>query len=327
MLYSARLYLFLVSVSVPPRIVLSGDSSPGMVRGTNQDSFFLSATPQGALALVADGMGGHVSGELASRKAKDALVQALKSGSKYPPLAMAQAVGRANLDIFDYAAAHPEDHGMGTTLTVAVIDDHIAVIGHVGDSRAYLIRDGAITQLTRDHSWVADRVRQGLLNQGEARQHQWRNIITNSVGTQPEVRLELSAFTLQPGDKLLLCTDGLTLLLPDDVILQVLEQTSPEEAVHELVRRADERGSPDNVTALVLDIKEVVAQPKVYALPAELPVSVTLGEGAEGLSTVEKAFSYQSRSAWLRRHPFWPYRWWLLGCLLLVLLFALFSFR
>ena len=313
--------------TLPPRLTLAGDSSPGMVRETNQDSFFLDMTPQGALALVADGMGGHVSGELASRKARDALVQALKGGSKYPPLAMAQAVGRANLDIFDYAAAHPGDHGMGTTLTVAVIDDHIAVIGHVGDSRAYLIRDGVITQLTRDHSWVADRVRQGLLSQDEAKRHQWRNIITNSVGTQPEVRLELSALTLQPGDKLLLCTDGLTLLLPDDALLQVLERTPPEEAAHELVRRANERGSPDNVTALVLAVKEVIAQPKIYALPAETPVSVTLGEGAAGLSTVEQAFSYQSRSAWLQRHSFWPYRWWLLGCLALVVLFIFFSFR
>ena len=313
--------------TLPPRLTLAGDSSPGTVRETNQDSFFLATTPQGALALVADGMGGHVSGERASRKARDALVQALRGGSNYPPLAIAQAVQRANLDIFDYAAAHPEDHGMGTTLTVAVIDDHLAVIGHVGDSRAYLIRDGTITQLTRDHSWVADRVRQGLLSQDEAKRHQWRNIITNSVGTQPEVRLELSALMLQPGDKLLLCTDGLTLLLPDDVLLQVVEQTPPDEAARELVRRADERGSPDNVTALVVSVKEVVLQPKVYALPAELPVPVTLGEGTEGLSAVEKAFSYESRAAWLKRHPLWPYRWWLLGCLLLVILFAFFSFR
>ena len=314
-------------MSNPPRLTLSSDSSPGTVRGTNQDSFFLGATPQGALALVADGMGGHVSGELASRKARDMLVQALKGGPKYPPLAVAQAVQQANLDIFDYAAAHPGDHGMGTTLTLVYLDDHIAVVGHVGDSRAYLVREGTITQLTRDHSWVADRVRQGLLSQDEAKRHQWRNIITNSVGTQPEVRLELSALTLRPGDKLLLCTDGLTLLLPDDVLLQVLEQTPPEEAAHELVRRADERGSPDNVTALVVSVKEVVAQPKVYALPAELPVSVILGEGAEGLNAVETAFSYRGRSARLRRHPLWPYRWWLLGCFALALLFIFFSFR
>ena len=309
----------------PPRLTLAGDSSPGSVREANQDNFFLGTTPQGALALVADGMGGHVSGELASRKARDTLTHALKNGSKYPPLTIAQAVQRANLDIFDHAASHPADHGMGTTLTLVLIDDHLALIGHVGDSRAYLIRDGEITQLTRDHSWVADRVRQGLLSGDEARRHQWRNIITNSVGTQPSVRLELSALTLQAGDRLLLCSDGLSLLLPDELLLQIVQQTPLEEAAHELVRRADERGSPDNVTALVLGVEEITARPKVYTLPAEMPVSVTLGEGNEGLGDVEAAFLYRGRSARLRRHPLWPYRWWLLGCALLLVLFALFS--
>ncbi len=307
--------------------MLSGDSSPGQVRAANQDSFFLGATPYGALALVADGMGGHVSGERASRKARDALVQALKNGSKYPPLAIARAVQRANLEIFDHAAAHPEDHGMGTTLTLVLIDDHLALVGHVGDSRAYLIRDGTITQLTRDHSWVADRVRQGLLSGDEARRHQWRNIITNSVGTQPTLRLELSALTLQAGDRLLLCSDGLSLLLADELLLQIVQQTPLEDAARELVRRADERGSPDNVTALVLEVAEVAPRPKAYTLPAEMPVSVTLGEGPEGLAAVEAAFSYRGRSARLRRHPLWPYRWWLLGCLSLLALFAFFSFR
>ena len=310
----------------PPRLTLAGDSSPGTVREANQDNFFLDTTPHGALALVADGMGGHVSGELASRKARDILAHALKTGSKYPPLTIAQAVQRANLDIFDHAAAHPADHGMGTTLTLVLIDDHLALVGHVGDSRAYLIRDGEITQLTRDHSWVADRVRQGLLSGDEARRHQWRNIITNSLGTQPSVRLELSALTLQPGDRILLCSDGLSLLLPDDLLLQIVEQTLPEEAAQELIRRADERGSPDNVTALVLEVGEVAPRPKAYTLPPEMPVSVTLGEGAEGLAEVEAAFVYQGRSARLRRHPVWPYRWWLLGCVSLVLLFVFFSF-
>ncbi len=316
-----------MSTVSPPRLALAGDSSPGEVREANQDSFFLGYTPCGALALVADGMGGHVSGELASRKARDALAHALKNGSKYPPLAIARAVQRTNLDIFDHAAVHPGDHGMGTTLTLVLIDDHLALVGHVGDSRAYLIRDGEITQLTRDHSWVADRVRQGLLSSDEARRHQWRNIITNSVGTQPTVRLELSALTLQPGDRLLLCTDGLSLLLPDELLLQIVLQTPLEETARELIRRANERGSPDNVTALAVEVQEVTARPKAYTLPLETPVSVTLGEGAEGLGQVEAAFVYRGRSARLRRHPLWPYRWWLLGCALLTVLFVFFGFR
>ncbi len=309
------------------RIVLAGASTPGMVRTANQDSFFVGLTPQGALALVADGMGGHVSGELASQKARDALVGALSRGHDHPPLALAKAVQRANLDIFDYAEAHPESRGMGTTLTLVLVDDQLALVGHVGDSRAYLVREGAITQLTRDHSWVADRVRQGLLNEGEAKRHQWRNIITNALGTGVSVRLELSALALHPGDRLLVCSDGLSLLLPDDLLLQITRAAPPEDAVAELLRRANERGGPDNVTAVLLAVNEVVARPKAYTLPSEMPVSVTLGEDAEGLGAVEAAFQYGGRSAKLRRHPLFPYRWWLLGCVYLFMLFLFFGLR
>jgi serine/threonine protein phosphatase PrpC len=311
----------------PPseRILMAAESSAGLVRAANQDSVFVGPTKRGALALVADGMGGHVSGELASRKARGALVRALGKSRHHPPLALAQAVQRANLDIYDHAAVHPENRGMGTTLTLVLVDDQLALIGHVGDSRAYLIRGGAITQLTHDHSWVADRVRQGLLSESEAKQHGWRNVITNVLGTGPQVRLELSALTLQAGDRLLVCSDGLTLLLPDALILQIAQRGPPAEVVAELLRRADERGSPDNVTAALLLVTEVEARPKAYALPSETPVSVTLGDGAAGLSEVEAAFPYRGRAAWLRRHPLYPYRFWLLGCLGLLLLFLLFT--
>ena len=316
-----------MSTAPSSRILLAGGSSAGLVRTTNQDSLFVELTPQGALALVADGMGGHVSGELASQKARDALVQTLSRSQKHPPLALARAVQRANLEIFDHADAHPENHGMGTTLTLVLIDDQLAVVGHVGDSRAYLIRDGSITQLTHDHSWVADRVRQGLLNEDEAKQHGWRNVITNALGTGPSVRLELSALVLRPGDRLLVCSDGLTLLLPDDLILQTVLNAAPEDAVAELLRRADERGSPDNVTAALLVAEEVAVRPKAYTLPAEMPVTVVLDEDAEALGAVEAAFPYRGRSAKLRRHPLFPYRWWLLGCVSLLVLFAFFSLR
>jgi serine/threonine protein phosphatase PrpC len=308
-------------------IVCASASSTGQVQKTNQDSFFVGLTPQGALALVADGMGGHKSGELASQKARDILIQALAKAQRHPPLALARAVQQANLEIFDYAEAHPESRGMGTTLTAVLLDDHLALIGHVGDSRAYLIRGGRIEQLTRDHSWVADRVRQGLLSDAEAKQHQWRNIITNAVGTKPEVRLELSAIVLQPGDRLLLCSDGLSLLLADALLLQIVQNTPPEEAVAELVRRADERGSPDNVTAALLMVGNVEARPKAYTMPNELPVSVNLGEGHEGLAKLETAFPYRGRLARVRRHPLYPYRWWLLGCLYLLGLFFYFGLR
>lgn len=309
------------------RITCASASSTGQVQKANQDSVFVGLIPQGALALVADGMGGHKSGELASQKARDTLIQTLARAQKNPPLAIARAVQQANLDIFDYAEAHPESRGMGTTLTVVLLDDHLALVGHVGDSRAYLIRGGSIRQLTRDHSWVADRVRQGLLSDAEAKQHQWRNIITNAVGTKPSVRLELSALTLQPGDRILLCSDGLSLLLADELLLQITQSLPPEDAARELVRRADARGSPDNVTAALLAVGSVEARPKAYTLPSELPVSVELGEGSEGLTRVEAAFPHRGRFAWLRRHPLFPYRWWLLGCLYLLATFLFFGLR
>jgi PPM family protein phosphatase len=313
--------------AVSERVLAAGDSSAGQVRAANQDSFFVGLTAQGALALVADGMGGHASGELASRRARDTLVQALGRAQKHPPLALARAVQGANLAIFDAAAARPEHQGMGTTLTALLLDDHLALIGHVGDSRAYLVRGGEIRQLTRDHSWVADRVRQGLLSEREAKQHGWRNVITNALGTEAQVRLELSALSVQAGDRLLLCSDGLTLLLPDALISQIVQHAPPEEAVAELLRRADERGSPDNVTAALLLVRTAPARPKAYTLPAEMPVSVTLGDAADGLSEVEQAFPYRGRSAWLRRHPLFPYRFWLLGCLGLLLLALFFGLR
>lgn len=313
--------------SASSHIVCASASSAGQVQRDNQDSVFVGLTPQGALALVADGMGGHRSGELASQKARDIVIQALARTQKHPPLAIARAVQQANLDILDYADAHPESQGMGTTLTVVLLDDHLALVGHVGDSRAYLVRGGEIQQLTRDHSWVAERVRQGLLSDTEARQHQWRNIITNAVGTKPVVRLELSALTLQPGDRLLLGSDGLSLVLPDALILQIVQSLPPEEAVDDLIRRANERGAPDNVTAALLTVRSVEAHPKAYTLPSELPVSVEIGEGHEGLAKVEAAFPYRGRLARLRRHPLYPYRWWLLGCLYLLVLFVFFGLR
>ena len=308
-------------------IICASASSTGQVQRSNQDSVFVGLTPQGALALVADGMGGHKSGELASQKARDILITALARAQKHPPLAIARAVQQANLDIFDYAEAHPESRGMGTTLTVVLLDDHVALIGHVGDSRAYLIRAGKIRQLTRDHSWVAERVRQGLLSDAEAKQHQWRNIITNAVGTRPELTLELSALILQLGDRLLLCSDGLTLLLADELLLQLAGSAPPEEAVAELVRRADERGSPDNVTAALLVISSVEARPKAYTLPSDLPVSIDLGEDGAGLARVESAFPHRGRFAAVRRHPLFPYRWWLLGCVYLLAMFLFFGLR
>lgn len=308
-------------------IHFAGQSEAGEVRKVNQDAYFVDTTPQGVLAIVADGMGGHKSGEIASQTAVDVLSRTLRKSQNHPPAAMARAVQDANLEIYDYAAEHPESRGMGTTLTTLLVDDQVGLVGHVGDSRAYLIRNGEIHQLTQDHSWVADRVRQGLLSEEEARHHRWRNIITNALGSTPEFTLDIFHFEVQSGDKLMLCSDGVTSLLTDEVILRILGEHSPEEAVAALVRGANERGSPDNVTAVILFAETVEPKPKGYALPKEDAASVSIGETMSGIYRVEETYPSRSRFARLRRQNWYPYRVWILGCIYLFVLFLYFSLR
>lgn len=252
-------------------------------------------------------------------------MQALARPQPRLPSALARAVQRANLDLHAYASANPESFGMGTTLTFVLLDDPIALIGHVGDSRAYLIRDGAITQLTRDHSWVADRLRQGLLSPEEAKRHGWRNVLTNALGPNPTVTLELSHLHVAPGDRLLVCSDGLSGVLGDAALLEAATLSPAEAAVEALIGRAKARGSPDNITAALLVVGAVEPRPKRYTLPAERTLSVTLGAGPEGLYTVEDAFGEGGALARLRRQAWWPLRFWLLGCAVLVVLFVVFA--
>lgn len=309
-------------------VVYAASSEAGPVRQVNQDSFFVGEVGGGYLAVVADGMGGHSTGEVASQKAVEIIRRELAQSSSYPPAALARAVQSANLEIFDYAADHPEHHGMGTTLTSVFIDDQVGLVGHVGDSRLYLIRDGTIRQLTFDHSWVAERVRQGTLTSDEAKNHRLRNIITNALGALPEVKLDLSHFEVHKGDRLLLCSDGVNMLLGDDKLLEIVQNSSPEEAARHLVEAANALGSPDNVTAVVVEITAVETRQKKYALPPEIrdeSRSVTIGGTMSGIRKVEEAFP--KRDAWsnLKRKTWFPYRFWILGSLYMLLLILVFS--
>lgn len=311
------------------RVSFAGESAPGRVRAVNQDSFYVGRLPSRAvLAVVADGMGGHKTGEVASQKAVEIVRAELERGRAHPPAALARAVRSANLGVFDYASEHPETTGMGTTLTALLLDDQVGLVGHVGDSRAYLVRDGEIRQLTNDHSWVADRVRQGVLTEGEARQHRWRNVLTNALGASPNVKLDLLHFEVRSGDRLLLCSDGVSSLLQPELLRSLVADLPPAEAAGRLLAEADNRGSPDNVTAVVLAVEEVEPRPKRYRLPAVTawqPASVELGESTTGIRHVEESYPVQGLGGKLRRHPWYPYRFWLLGCLYLLLLIVVFS--
>jgi len=302
---------------------MSGHTETGNVRSINQDSFHVSKVPGGYLAIVADGMGGHKTGEVASQKAVEIVRRELSKNSKHPPTALAKAVQIANLEILDFAIENPDHKGMGTTLTAVFIDDQVGFVAQIGDSRAYLIRDNKIHQLTNDHSWVAEQVRQGILTQDEAQHHRMRNIITNALGHGEEVKLDISHFELEEGDKIFLCSDGISMLLDDSVINRIVSGASPETAVNRLIAAANKKGSPDNITAVVLEIKHLHKKPKKYNLPEVnklRPTSVELGETMSGIEKIEDAFPKQDLSSKFKRHPWYPYRLWILGSLYMILL-------
>ena len=314
--------------SAGTRIVAGGASDAGRVRAINQDAFWLGDVPgKGFLAVVADGMGGHQTGEVASRQAVEVFRSTLKGSRAHVPAAMARAAQTANLDVHAAASANPEHHGMGTTLTALVVDDQGGLIGHVGDSRAYRLRDGELLQLTHDHSWVADRVRQGLLTADEARRHRWRNVITNALGATESFRLDLGATEVRPGDRFLLCSDGVSMLVSEGLLRQILTDHPPQAAADLLIAEANDRGAPDNVTALVVHAQEVAHRPKRYELPAEIdePTSVEVRGTQSGIREVEAAFPARSPLRAVRNHPWYPYRGWIVGSLYLVLLFLVFS--
>ncbi|HEX7038975.1 MAG TPA: PP2C family serine/threonine-protein phosphatase [Trueperaceae bacterium] len=304
-------------------VVGAGASDPGRVRSLNQDAYFCGRVgPHGYLGAVADGMGGHISGELASRRAVEVLVETLQRSRAHAPVALARAAQAANVEVYNHALEHPEHRGMGTTLTAVLVDDQVGLVGHVGDSRAYLLREGQLLRLTDDHSWVADRVRQGLLSEDEASRHRYRNVITNAIGATPRFRLDVLHFEVRRGDRLLLVSDGVSMLLPEALMAQVVAESPPEEAVRRLLREANDRGSPDNVTAVVLQVREVVPRHKRYDLPAnQLEVAtVAIGDTMSGIRQVEDGYPPNGPLARLRRHPWYPYRGWVLGSALLFVL-------
>ncbi|HRQ10103.1 MAG: protein phosphatase 2C domain-containing protein [Trueperaceae bacterium] len=309
------------------RIRSAGTSEAGHVRKVNQDWYFAGAVGRsGHLGVVADGMGGHTAGEVASRTAIETLVSALRQSRTQPPVALARAAQAANVEVYNLAIERPELTGMGTTLTAVLIDDQVGLVGHVGDSRAYLVRGGQALRLTVDHSWVADRVRQGLLSEEEARRHRWRNVITNAIGATATFRLDVLYFDVLPGDIVVLVSDGVSMLLDEDAIVKNVVGRTAEEAAARLVSAANERGSPDNVTAVVLCVDDVAFRPKRYDLP-EAPLvasSVDIGETLSGIRRVEEGFPGNGPLQKLRQHPLFPHRYWIVGSAYLLVLLVLF---
>lgn len=235
------------------------------IDGPNQDDGVVVELPTGGLYAVADGMGGHAAGELASRVALEGLVKCYTTGNVSPPERLIESVQAANTDVIRHAVG--ECVGMGTTLLVAVIDGGALLMAHVGDSRGYLMRGGKLQQLTEDHSWVAEQIRMGFLTPEEAKNYQWKSVVSNALGGEHRVRLEIFGMPLKAGDRLLLCSDGLSGVVEEEVIARYLLRADDPKAVAALlVNAANEEGGPDNITVLVIDIGQDSKMP-AYRLP------------------------------------------------------------
>ena len=222
----------------------------GRVRTHNEDAVLA----QPPLFVVADGLGGHEAGEVASSIA----VETLRDHAPRRPdaKALARAVKAANREVIRSAREGFGKQGMGTTMTAAIVEGTRIALAHVGDSRAYLLHDGKLARVSEDHSMVADMIRRGQLTEAEARYHPNRSVITRALGTDPNMLADTYELDASPGDRLLLCSDGLTGMLEDGLIAEILtENRTPDQAARVLVDTANDAGGHDNVSVVIIDIE------------------------------------------------------------------------
>ncbi|HEX4683699.1 MAG TPA: Stp1/IreP family PP2C-type Ser/Thr phosphatase [Gemmatimonadaceae bacterium] len=242
------------------RLVHAARTDVGMIRSGNEDNFAVDALRDRGMFIVADGMGGHAAGEVASEMAVQTVQRELKGVVKDLDDAaavqkLADALRKANRTIHDRTITEVDKQGMGTTASVLLVSPSKYLIGQVGDSRVYLLRDGALMQLTKDHSYVQEQVDAGFLTPEQARYHPYSNVITRCVGASPDVEPDVYQGEVQVGDIFLVASDGLTGMV-DDRRLQMLlmSRAEPERKVHSLISEANGRGGLDNITAIVVQV-------------------------------------------------------------------------
>jgi protein phosphatase len=242
------------------RLAIAGTTHVGRVRQLNQDAFDRFEDPDRGeiLLVVADGLGGHRGGEVASRMAVGALGQIVREARGDPEERLESAATRANELVFEASNRDPELKGMGTTVVALLIrDGGPCYVAHAGDSRLYCLRGERLEVLTEDHSVVALMVREGLIRPEEARDHPKRNQIIRALGVQREIELDIAPIELEPGDRYLLCSDGLHGMLPDDDLQRILARAPDvDTAVAWLVDAANQAGGTDNITALLMRVLE-----------------------------------------------------------------------
>jgi serine/threonine protein phosphatase PrpC len=308
------------------------ETNPGRKRRRNEDSF-VSDPP---LFAVADGMGGAQAGEVASSLAASALKERGDGDGGDGERRVAELIQEANRRVHQRAMDDEAASGMGTTMTVALVhDDGAVTIGHVGDSRAYLLREGALEQLTDDHSLVAELVRRGELSPEEAEVHPQRSVITRALGTDPDVDVDTFTVQAQVGDLFLLCSDGLTTMVDVETITEIVarNQSDLRAAARALIKEANDRGGDDNITTVLFDVAEGVPDDDTVeathaededTLHPEDTVAIGEGDGDTSIITVDEIRSALDAEAEAEteqpRVPIWR---WFASALLIVVLAAL----
>lgn len=245
-----------------PRATVAAKTDLGRVRENNEDKyeFYVPEDPRalatkGAVYLVCDGMGGHAAGQIASEMASKTFIDVyVNHPGESPVTAMTTAVVAANRFVFENAKNNPQRKGMGTTLSALVLRQDEAYTVQVGDSRVYRLRDGVLEQLTHDHTWTDEAIRAGMITPEEAKNHQYKHVITRAVGTEAQVVPDVAKHDLRAGDLFLVCSDGLLNHVEDDVIAEILRGFAPADACWRLIGLALQGGGSDNTTVLIVRV-------------------------------------------------------------------------
>jgi protein phosphatase len=272
----------------------------GQVRDNNEDAFLIDDAHD--LYAIADGMGGHQGGEVASHTAIESIRASYASGTPIEP-----AIEQANTAVITRAASNVNLHGMGTTLTAVTVGGiNTLLFGHVGDSRAYLLRDGALGRVTDDHSLVEDLVREGRLTPEQAEVHPQRAIVTRALGVTDDVDVALYPVEVGVGDRVLLCSDGLTDMLRDREIEQLLRnEPDPQRAAETLVRAANDAGGSDNITVVIVDVVEADDATDVDDATTVLPATAAAAAAPvpEAVEPIDEKREAEAAAVKPERHP------------------------
>jgi serine/threonine protein phosphatase PrpC len=251
------------------KVSAAASTHPGLRRDGNEDAYCL--RPDLGLYVVADGMGGHSAGEVASRIAADTIEEAIQSTVGADPTStwpvpyqinlslegnrLHMALVLANRRVGAAIAANDAYRGMATTASAVLVTGDQAVVAHIGDSRVYRSRGGVLEQITSDHSWVGEQVRAGIMTVADARRHPWRNVVTRAVTGGDDPQVDVTPLTLQAGDRLLVCSDGLSSVASHEDITAIMGRDAAPAAICEaLIACANDAGGPDNITVIVLDV-------------------------------------------------------------------------